>query len=455
MQDNFEVSIILPTYNAEKYLEECLESLVSQTFRDIQIIFVDDKSTDRSVKIIDAYAKKDARIALFCFDSNCGPSVARNFGLDRAVGKYVFFMDPDDVIPEDAIENLYQQAEKCNSEIVRGNGQYFDISAPDVFFDLVNVKKVTSQELQPYPQSNFHGLPWYHILFLYNREFLINNNLRYPDIRVGEDPVFLLEVMLKAKHVATIESCVYQYRTDATHVGHFSSVDKVRDHFKHLISLKNMWLKNGMAEEWNSYFTSSFWWPWEKYILPNLFSFYEIEPLIYEVFSSVSDEVVSELTYERKLQTLLAKNHKLFDEYATLDIPKSESEGLFDQAVYSDEEVHALTQKITLLEEELAIVKSSRTWAMTRPFRKVYRFVQRYTLVRDVKQSELFDEKWYSKTYQDVAQSKYSAAYHYCNFGWKEGRDPSKNFSTTQYLLNHPQLIFRNMNPISYIKRYG
>ena len=99
------VSIIVPVYNVEKYIEECIDSLINQTYKDIEVILVDDGSTDASGEICDRYAQKDSRVKVY-HNENDGPSKARNFGLDKATGEFVTFVDSDDWIESEAIELL-------------------------------------------------------------------------------------------------------------------------------------------------------------------------------------------------------------------------------------------------------------------------------------------------------------------------------------------------------------
>ncbi len=114
------VSIIVPVYNVEDYLCECVDSLTNQTYADIEIILVDDGSTDKSGKICDEYASKDLRVHVL-HKKNGGQSSARNCGLETASGEYVLFVDSDDYITHDAIEKLISSAEKYSADIVQAD----------------------------------------------------------------------------------------------------------------------------------------------------------------------------------------------------------------------------------------------------------------------------------------------------------------------------------------------
>ena len=111
------ISVIVPVYNAEEFLPQCLDSILAQTLTELEIICIDDGSPDNSGKILDDYAKKDNRIIVI-HQNNGGVSLARNTGIKNAAGKYIGFVDPDDWIDKDFYQNLYQAAEDYQADIV-------------------------------------------------------------------------------------------------------------------------------------------------------------------------------------------------------------------------------------------------------------------------------------------------------------------------------------------------
>ena len=113
------VSIIVPVYNVENYIERCLKSLVNQTLKDIEILIINDGTPDNSIEICEKYAKNDNRIKIFNKE-NEGLGLTRNYGIERATGEYIAFVDSDDYVTLDMCENLYNAAIENNADIVYG-----------------------------------------------------------------------------------------------------------------------------------------------------------------------------------------------------------------------------------------------------------------------------------------------------------------------------------------------
>lgn len=134
------ISIIVPIYNVEKYLDECIQSIISQTFTDVEIILVDDGSTDSSQKICEQYTGSSCRIRLYN-KPNGGLSSARNYGLDRANGKYVIFIDSDDYWTNtQTLEHLISIAETTNADVVRGEHKEIDEVGKDLYLPAIPSK---------------------------------------------------------------------------------------------------------------------------------------------------------------------------------------------------------------------------------------------------------------------------------------------------------------------------
>lgn len=206
--NNVQISIIVPVFNTERYLNKCLNSIQAQTLQDWECILIDDGSTDNSGKICDDYAAKDARFKVI-HKNNEGVSIARNTGLNEAIGNWIGFVDSDDWIEKETYETALQYAINNDADIVQwgycrsdGKDDYaFCVYNND--YSLLNFKN-TLTETEPY-----FGF----ILTLTKRELLTKNNILFPvDMIMGEDYIFSLNCYLAAKKVCNIKGkCFYHY----------------------------------------------------------------------------------------------------------------------------------------------------------------------------------------------------------------------------------------------------
>lgn len=200
------VSIIVPVYNAAKYLEECLNSILSQTYKKLEIILINDGSTDDSINIIQRYAKEDFRVKYFSIE-NSGPGVCRNKGLDEFTGDFVMFVDSDDMLYNDMVETLIKKVNtasdiamcKFSKDIKTfGTGGKSLINQTERFID--SVKQMNSPGFASAgPYSKLYGKN-------------IFSKLRFPDIPMYEDSAISLQVLSNAKEVVFIDYVGYYYR---------------------------------------------------------------------------------------------------------------------------------------------------------------------------------------------------------------------------------------------------
>ena len=201
------VSVVIPVYNVENYLAQCLDSVLNQTLTDIEVICVDDGSTDKSLKVLNDYANKDVRVKVIQ-QSQQGPSVARNKGILLAQGEFVAFMDSDDFYPDNNVLNdLYSAAKKQNVKICGGSLKYLKDgnivtpTEPEYSFD--SDKKIKYVDYQ---------FDYGFTRFIYNRQFLTDNDICFPDLVMQEDPLFFVNAMSKAGDFYAMRRDVYIYR---------------------------------------------------------------------------------------------------------------------------------------------------------------------------------------------------------------------------------------------------
>ena len=214
------ISVIVPVYNCEDYLEESLGSILNQTFEDIEIICIDDGSSDDSLKILNSIASSDSRIQVFV-QENQGAGAARNYGMKKASGDYVYFFDADDFLENDALEKAYENAKRNDSDIVffkfdqykdnrflTHSGPYMELQFKGADFDNFTF------DWHDYRVGPFTGpfAPW---LKLYKKEFLdAHACFKFPNDLNHNDVPFHVMTFLKASRISFIPEHLYRYRID-------------------------------------------------------------------------------------------------------------------------------------------------------------------------------------------------------------------------------------------------
>lgn len=204
------VSVIIPVYNVSQYLKESLNSVLNQNLKDIEVICVDDGSTDDSLDILNEYAARDNRVKVYFNDRNHGVSYTRNYGLAKAVGEYVHFFDPDDMVKKnmysemlncdaDVIVAMYESLPKKNKALVSCMKQ--GIYTPVEYFKMMGGK------------INSEGLLCYAWRSLFKLSLLRNNSIHFCEgISMGEDSIFNMKSFISAKSIAVVPKSLYVYR---------------------------------------------------------------------------------------------------------------------------------------------------------------------------------------------------------------------------------------------------
>lgn len=222
------ISLIVPMYNAEKYLEDCIDSLRHQTLSEIEILLIDDGSSDHTLQISQSYALQDERIRVFC-QKNAGQGMARNRGLEAAGGKYVLFVDADDYIRSDMCERMYQAAIKYNADMVlagicqvggslfsgEGSEEICCFDREEIFFGEAGRKRLAFGTIgaeaweEQDSRYNFSACK-----NLYRRALIEKNKLRFLSEKkvISEDVLFLLDVVSCVEQAVGIPGAFYCYR---------------------------------------------------------------------------------------------------------------------------------------------------------------------------------------------------------------------------------------------------
>ncbi|MBP3686953.1 MAG: glycosyltransferase [Alphaproteobacteria bacterium] len=210
------VSILVPIYNVEKYLRECLDSIKNQTLKDIEVLLLDDGSTDSCPQICDEYCKNDSRFKVI-HKPNSGYGATMNIGLDNATGEYIGIVESDDFIDSEMFEFLYTKINEKQCDFVKENyNQYKTTENSNKLIEAFNKKDIYGKVIEPITvKKTFNGAPsiWSAI---YKRDFLKNNNIRFNETPGAsfQDTSFWIKVLLKAKRAMFVKEAHLHYRSD-------------------------------------------------------------------------------------------------------------------------------------------------------------------------------------------------------------------------------------------------
>lgn len=260
------ISVVMPVYNVAEYVGECLQSIQNQSLYDIEIICVNDGSTDNSLEILNRYAEKDRRIIVIN-KKNEGSGIARNTALKLANGEYVYFIDSDDWLDNDKVlEEMYKKAAWDNLDmlIFGGYSCYVD--------DKNNVHKTRggySLKLIPHKYLNcvFSAKDVKHDIFkfpstcwtkLYKREFLQKNNIEFQAITVGQDQLPFFHSMITAERIGVLDKCLYCYRKNRKNS---AMTVRKKKHFSPVFVLQgieDLLIKMGKIDEYDTIFINKY-----------------------------------------------------------------------------------------------------------------------------------------------------------------------------------------------------
>ncbi len=219
MEENLEsmekpfVSIIVPVYNTEEYLEECLNCLVNQTLENIEIICINDASTDNSLKILNDFSKNDDRIIIISNETNQGLSITRNRGIKAAKGEYIVFFDSDDLIETDAYEKLYNEVKEHEQDMIIYNFKRFDDEGVE-WFEIVQKNSNIDEYAEKTNIIEHPELLWNTIACnkFIKRDFLIEHNLKFLEKRLFEDLLFSTQIQCLTDSIGIYPDVIYKWR---------------------------------------------------------------------------------------------------------------------------------------------------------------------------------------------------------------------------------------------------
>ena len=211
------ISIIIPVHNAEMFLHECLNSLISQTFKDFEIICINDGSTDSSPKILEEYAKKDSRFKVYN-QENQGAGAARNKGVEFAQGKYIQFLDSDDYFAPTMLEEMFNKAQEFDTDITICSARKIDekgniIESGNPLWPYNRTKALLNKTFswKDFPEDIFdlfNVIPWHK---LYKKDLITQNNIKYQNLSSCNDITFSHIARLLAKKIVIFDRELINY----------------------------------------------------------------------------------------------------------------------------------------------------------------------------------------------------------------------------------------------------
>jgi glycosyltransferase involved in cell wall biosynthesis len=245
------ISVIIPVYNVEQYLRQCLDSLINQQFKDFECICINDCSTDNSYAVLKEYAEKDNRFIIVDLPKNKGQGNARNEGLKIAKGEYVSFVDSDDWVTKDYLEVLYNEIDKNKLDMVCASACFYD----DFQEKIINKKFVSAKILNScnietllIPKFNFFIIPVW--LKIYRKQFLYDNNMFFR-LNWQEDNLFLFETIIKTNKFKFLDDKKYIYRINRKNSS-TSEIDKQFTYFLLFEKLKEMLVESNKYEQYKT-----------------------------------------------------------------------------------------------------------------------------------------------------------------------------------------------------------
>ncbi|MBQ4265753.1 MAG: glycosyltransferase [Clostridia bacterium] len=248
------ISIIIPCYNSEKYLDACMDSVLKQTFSDFEVILVDDGSLDGTLAVAKRYAESDARVRVLAKE-NGGVAAARNQGLDCAQGEWITFVDSDDLLPADALETLLSGV-NAHVDMVVGAHETFDengtretVIPQTRWMDMRGEAQRRAAALRLIEGDSVLNIMCNK---LHRRALLESHGIRLKvGVRIAEDALFNLEAVLRGRGIAYVNRVAYRYRTHSGSAMHTQTQNEMQRHRPWLIAMQEL-LDN--MEQMEAYF---------------------------------------------------------------------------------------------------------------------------------------------------------------------------------------------------------
>ena len=452
--ENPKISVIVPVYNGEQYLSECLDSIVNQTFKEIEIICVNDGSTDNSLSVLKEYASKDNRIKIID-KKNEGLGYSRKVGIGNATGKYILFCDSDDKYDSfDSFEKIYNSLEEHSPDVLifgilnylNGKKDKWYLNLDKYVNKLVNFKDILHYILNGCFSSCNK---------IYKKEFINKyNDWFFPYKIYYEDMPFHVQILTRANSIYILDNVYYLYRTNPNSITKSSGLNKERKKIESLVIiietiylyLKENDLLNILKKEFIYFLLSQLIFIFYNFTI-NIYNFKLFIKKIKNIFCELSNLniIVSEMYLNQTSDIHLTREYFIFYK---LFMKLSEENFL----LYVFKKRNAINENLVRdLRAYVKQIENSFSYKIAYKIGKIieYTFINNYDLL---KKSDLFDEKYYLEHNKDV---KIDPIKHYLKFGWKEGRNPSAKFDGNKYLKERPDVKLAKICPLVHYIKFG
>ena len=442
------VSIIIPIFNVEMYLEECLDSVINQTLQDIEIICVDDGSTDGSLSILEEYGKKDKRIKIIS-KPNAGYGHSMNVGIDAAIGEYIGIVEPDDYVELDMYEILYNEAVINDVDFIKADFCRFTGDGEDIIKTCEKVARKNSNYnriINPQNDLKIFDFIMNTWCGIYKRDFIEEYHIRHNETPGAsfQDNGFWFQTSALATRTYFLRNQFYMNRRDNEN----SSVHnkgKVFAMCKEYDFIRDFLDNNPKLKE-NPEFKENLIYIYQHKRYHNyIYTLNRIGPEFHKIFLEKfhEDYVLAAKNGELKEELFDKKNWDILQSIINDPMSVKESDYKYrvvDGPVFKERKFDGLRSFAYVSKKENFNPKN------------IYKIFKAKGLIKSL---NLFDEGYYLTENPDVRNSNLNPLDHYIYHGWKEGRTPSKKFDGNYYLKKYPDVKRSKMNPLVHYVLYG
>ena len=328
------ISVIIPVYNVEQYLPQCLDSLKNQILSDLEFICINDGSVDGSLDILQAYAAEDHRFVIIN-QKNRGQGYARNKGLEAASGEYIGFVDPDDWVEPDMYEQMYNLAEKYNADTVECNYEHYIESPKTVTTMPGNIKRPLPETSDGILSYNWTQLPGQHLIWsgphavwnkIFSKKMINDEHIRFTEGTLAEDALFTIHSRICSLRTIQCPKIFYHYRTRQD-----SACNKISDNrfdfFTAVRDIKRILTQYNIYEQQQNYFY--------KFLLYSFPQYYnstpparqnEFKQIYYELLPDACRQILDDILLS---QTPCTWKQKIFSVQKTYKLTDKSTEEIF------------------------------------------------------------------------------------------------------------------------------